>query len=39
MRSWVRASHAELDVPLWRAVTAWLDEAWPFERVAYAPRD
>ena len=36
--SWVRASRAELDVPLWRAVTAWLAEEWPFERVAYAPR-
>jgi hypothetical protein len=36
--SWVRASRAELDVPLWRAVTNWLAEDWPFERVAYAER-
>ena len=36
--SWVRASRAELDVPLWRAVTDWLAEDWPFERVAYAER-
>jgi hypothetical protein len=36
--SWVRATHAELDVPLWRAVTAWLADDWPFERVAYAER-
>jgi hypothetical protein len=35
-RSWVRASHAELDAPLRRAVRRWLDEAWPFERVEYA---
>jgi hypothetical protein len=36
--SWVRASRAELDVPLWQAVTDWLAEAWPFEHVAYADR-
>jgi hypothetical protein len=36
--SWVRASRAGLDVELWRAVSAWLDEEWPFERVAYAVR-
>jgi hypothetical protein len=36
--SWVRASRPELDVQLWRAVTAWLAEEWPFERVAYAER-
>jgi hypothetical protein len=36
--SWVRASRAELDVPLWRAVSDWLAAEWPFERVAYAER-
>ena len=36
--SWVRASRAELDVELWRAVTNWLRDEWPFERVAYADR-
>jgi hypothetical protein len=36
--SWVRTSRAELDVPLWRAVTDWLADEWPFERVAYAER-
>jgi RimJ/RimL family protein N-acetyltransferase len=36
--SWVRASHAELDAPLWRAVSDWLADEWPFERVAYAER-
>ena len=36
--SWVRASRAELDVPLWRAVSDWLEADWPFERVAYAER-
>ncbi len=36
--SWVRASRAELDVPLWRAVTNWLADEWPFERVDYAER-
>ena len=27
-----------LDVPLWRAVSAWLEADWPFERIEYAPR-
>jgi hypothetical protein len=39
VRSWVRASRPELDRQLWRAVTAWLADDWPFERVAYAERD
>ena len=36
--SWVRASHAELDVPLWRAVSDWLASDWPFGSVEYASR-
>lgn len=36
--SWVRASHAHLDVPLWRAVSTWLERDWPFATVRYAPR-
>lgn len=38
VRSWVRASDAELDAPLHAAVSRWLAERWPFERVDYAPR-
>lgn len=38
VRSWVRADRAALDKPLWRAVSDWLEKAWPFERVAYATR-
>ena len=38
VRSWVRASRAELDVPLWRAVSDWLAADWPFTSVEYAPR-
>src|SRR3954454_12652358 len=37
--SWVRQSHAHLDTPLWRAVTDWLEAAWPFPDVEYPPRD
>lgn len=37
--SWVAASRSELDVPLWRAVSGWLAEEWPFARVGYAERD
>jgi RimJ/RimL family protein N-acetyltransferase len=36
--SWVRASHAQLDVPLWRTVSEWLASDWPFRSVQYAPR-
>ena len=37
--SWVRASRAELDVPLWQAVSDWLATQWPFDNVDYAPRN
>ena len=36
--SWVRASRAELDVPLWRAVADWVATDWPFRSVEYADR-
>jgi hypothetical protein len=38
VRSWVRADHAQLDLPVYDAVSEWLRESWPFERVAYASR-
>ncbi len=38
VQSWVRASRAELDVALWRAVSRWLASDWPFASVGYAPR-
>ena len=38
VHSWVRADRAELDVALHDAVSFWLNEAWPFETVSYAPR-
>jgi hypothetical protein len=37
VRSWVRASRAELDLPLRRAVAAWLRQEWPYERPLYEP--
>ena len=37
--SWVRASDVGLDAPLWRAVSAWVESDWPFERIDYAARD
>jgi RimJ/RimL family protein N-acetyltransferase len=36
--SWVRASQADLDAPLWRAVSDWLAAEWPFDEVDYAVR-
>jgi hypothetical protein len=38
VKSWVRKSHAHLDVPLWRAVSEWLESDWPFAAVEYAAR-
>jgi hypothetical protein len=38
VRSWVRATRAELDAPLFRTVSAWLAAEWPFDRVEYAQR-
>ena len=36
--SWVRASRADLDVPLWRSVGDWVAAEWPFRSVEYAER-
>jgi RimJ/RimL family protein N-acetyltransferase len=38
VQSWVRADRAALDVPLAEAVAAWLEDAWPFERIEYSGR-
>lgn len=38
VKSWVTADRAHLDKVLWQRVTAWIREAWPFERVLYASR-
>jgi hypothetical protein len=37
--SWVRADRAQLDAPLYRTVSDWIEADWPFGRVDYAPRD
>jgi hypothetical protein len=34
VRMWVRASHAELDQPLWQSVSEWLQRDWPFRSVS-----
>jgi RimJ/RimL family protein N-acetyltransferase len=38
VRSWVVERRAELDGPLYAAVSAWLAADWPFGRVDYAAR-
>jgi hypothetical protein len=38
VRSWVRAQSADLDEELYRTVTRWLADRWPFDRIEYAPR-
>ncbi len=38
VRSWVRADRADLDAPLYEAVSGWLRTAWPFTEVTYAER-
>jgi len=37
--SWVRADRGDLDRVLYDAVVAWLECAWPFGSIQYAPRD
>jgi hypothetical protein len=38
VRSWVRATRAELDTPLYRTVHDWVTAQWPFRTFDYAPR-
>lgn len=37
--SWVRESRAEMDSTVFRSLTGWLAESWPFENPRYAARD
>jgi hypothetical protein len=39
VRSWVSERRAEMDVIVWREVSAWLADTWPFRKPVYAPRD
>lgn len=36
--SWVRATRAELDPVVWKTISDWLVEVWPFRRPEYARR-
>ncbi|MGW6931836.1 hypothetical protein ACWGE0_17415 [Lentzea sp. NPDC054927] len=38
VHSWVRADRADLDKPLYDAVSTWLVNDWPFPEIRYAPR-
>jgi hypothetical protein len=38
VRSWVRATRADLDTPVYQTVTEWLRTDWPFTSFDYAPR-
>lgn len=38
VHSWVTATRANLDAPLYHAVTGWLAADWPFRRPKYATR-
>ena len=38
VESWVIEARAEMDAVVWREVSAWLQDAWPFENPVYAPR-
>ena len=37
--SWVTEARADLDTPLYSAVSEWLERDWPFPRVEYGTRD
>jgi hypothetical protein len=36
--AWIRAADQDLDRVLFDAVTAWLEDAWPWHSVEFAPR-
>jgi hypothetical protein len=38
VRSWVRATRADLDIPVYQTVVEWLRTDWPFNSFDYAPR-
>ncbi|MGI9667825.1 MAG: N-acetyltransferase [Acidimicrobiia bacterium] len=38
VRSWVRASRPEMDAVIWRELSEWFADAWPFETWTYAER-
>jgi hypothetical protein len=38
VKSWVRESRAEMDMVIWRSVSRWLVEEWPFRNPLYAER-
>lgn len=38
VRSWVTGRRAELDVAVWRSLSDWLRDDWPFRSIQYAPR-
>lgn len=38
IRSWVRASRSEMDLPVYLAVSAWVGRSWPFVSPEYASR-
>ncbi|MFT2015435.1 hypothetical protein ACMA1D_06230 [Streptomyces sp. 796.1] len=37
VRSWVSADRADLDGPVYEAVSDWLELVWPFDQVRYRP--
>ena len=36
--SWVTKERSDMDTPVWRAISEWLESAWPFENPDYPPR-
>ncbi|NNC41375.1 MAG: N-acetyltransferase [Acidimicrobiia bacterium] len=39
VRSWVRASRADMDRAVWQSLSDWLATEWPFASIDYATRD
>jgi hypothetical protein len=39
VRSWVSKDRAEMDAVVWRSLSAWLLEDWPFETIRYEARE
>jgi hypothetical protein len=38
IKSWVTASRSEMDETVWRELSDWLNNVWPFQSFEYAAR-
>lgn len=39
VKSWIRETRSDMDIVIWRLVSQWLVESWPFSGPLYAERN